>query len=140
MLQLLFDQLLTRPADQPRHATLIDEDPVKSDRPRSGVSPSDQPAYSTLFSAARTQFPQDLFAEKQNNRRQEQASRCEARRHRVILRCDRRRCTMNLRSVSEQEFAAAEHAPEDIFEQRPSFLLWCRTQHCQQFFTFPILR
>lgn len=38
VLQLLFDQLFTRPADQPRHATLIDDDPVKSDRPRfSGV-------------------------------------------------------------------------------------------------------
>jgi hypothetical protein len=34
VLQLLFDQLFTRPADQPRHATLIDDDPVKSDRPR----------------------------------------------------------------------------------------------------------
>ena len=33
-LQLLFDQLFTWPTDQPRHATLIDDDPVKSDRPR----------------------------------------------------------------------------------------------------------
>lgn len=44
VLQLLFDQLFTWPADQPRHATLIDDDPVKSDRPRfagvRGISPA----------------------------------------------------------------------------------------------------
>lgn len=53
VLQLLFDQLLTRPADQPRHATLIDDDPVKSDRPRiqalNTVMKTKYPTVCTLF-------------------------------------------------------------------------------------------
>jgi hypothetical protein len=42
-LQLCFDQLLTWPTDQPRHATTTLSNPVEADRPRFGVLLRTQP-------------------------------------------------------------------------------------------------
>jgi hypothetical protein len=53
-LQLLFDQLFTRPTDQPRHATLIDGNPVVSMQSRLAT------AYFTPKLSVKIQVPGEL--------------------------------------------------------------------------------